>query len=101
MDKSIVFTNISKLNKTDDVLLYSLYILQLARRLYYRNVKITNETDINILNEPSRNYLIVSSHLYKLIYNDCRTGKIYGQQLIPIQDKHLSKIIDHYITKRN
>ena len=62
LDKTTILSNIAKLKKIDDVLIYSLYTLQPARRLDYRFVKITNETDINKLNDPSTNYLMISSH---------------------------------------
>jgi len=47
LDKMTILSNIAKLKKIDDVLIYALYTLQPARRLDYRYVKITNETDIN------------------------------------------------------
>ena len=52
LDKTTILSNIAKLKKIDDVLIYALYTLQPARRLDYRYVKITTETDINKLNDP-------------------------------------------------
>jgi len=100
LDKTNVFMNIGKLHKIDDILLYSLYTLQPARRLDYRNIKITTETNINKLNDTSTNYLIITSNPYKFVFNDYKTYKIYGQQVIPIEDKELIIIIDHYINEK-
>jgi len=99
LDKTTILSNIAKLKKIDDVLIYALYTLQPARRLDYRYVKITTETDINKLNDPSTNYLMISSH--KFIFNNYKTYKKYGQQVLPIQDKDLNSIIDHYINEKN
>ena len=100
LDKTTILSNMAKIKKMDDVLLYSLYTLQPARRLDYRYVKITNETDINKLNDPSTNYLMISSHPYKFVFNNYKTYKKYGQQVLPVQDKDLNIIIDHYINEK-
>jgi len=100
LDEATIIKNISKLHRTDDILLYALYTLQPARRLDYRNVKITNETDINKLKDPSTNYLIASSHPYKFVFNDYKTYKAYGQQVIPVENKTLNILIDHYINEK-
>ena len=75
LDKTTILSNIAKLKKIDDVLIYALYTLQPARRLDYRYVKITTETDINKLNDPSTNYLMISSHPYKFVFNNYKTYK--------------------------
>ena len=100
LDKTTILSNISKLKKIDDVLIHALYTLQPARRLDYRYVKITTETDINKLNDPSTNYLMISSHPHKFVFNNYKTYKKYGQQVLAVQDKDLNNIIDHYIMKR-
>ena len=43
--------NVDKLDKIEDRLIYGLYLLFPARRLDYRNMKITNEKDITKLND--------------------------------------------------
>ena len=95
LDKTTILSNITKLKKIDDVLIYALCTLQPARRLDYRYVKITTETDINKLNDPSTNYLMISSHPHKFVFNNYKTYKKYGQQVLPVQDKDLNNIIDH------
>ena len=70
LDKTSTLSNITKLKKIDDVLIYALYTLQPARRLDYRYVKITTETDKNKLNDPSTNYLIISSDPNKFVFNN-------------------------------
>jgi len=100
LDKSAVIKNISKLPRIDDILIYTLYTLQPARRLDYRNVKITNETDLNKLNDPSTNYLILDTMPYKFVFNFYKTYKIYGQQVIPVEDKTLNIVIGEYINEK-
>lgn len=97
LDNTTIIKNISKLPRIEDVLIYTLYTLQPARRLDYRNVKITNETNLDKLKDPSTNYLIVSTSPYKFVFNDYKTYKIYGQQEIPVEDKTLNIIIGEYI----
>ena len=80
--------------------MYALYTLQPARRLDYRNVQITKETNLKKLEDPSTNYLMVSSHPYQFVFNDYKTDKAYEQQVIPVEDKTLNIIIDHYINEK-
>jgi hypothetical protein len=80
--------------------LYALYTLQPARRLDYRNVILTNETDINKLKNPANNYLITTSQPYKFVFNDYKTYKTYGQQVIDVEDRHLNIIIEEYILSK-
>ena len=100
LDKSTINKNISKLPRIDDILIYTLYTLQPARRLDYRNVRITNETDIKKLNDPSTNFLIIDTLPYRFIFNDYKTYKIYGQQVIPVEDKTLNIVIGEYINEK-
>ena len=78
LDKTTILSNIAKLKK------YTHYI-QPSKRLNYRFVKITNETDIIKLNDPSTNYLMISSHPYKFVFKNYKTYK-----------KDLNNIIDCY-----
>lgn len=97
LDEIEIILNFDKLKKIDDILIYALYTLQPARRLEYRNMKITNEKDIKKLNDLSTNYLMVKDRPYKFVFNNYKTYKHYGQQIIPVQKPILNDIIDRYI----
>ena len=73
LDKNTILSNIAKLKK------YTHYI-QPSKRLNYRFVKITNETDIIKLNDPSTNYLMISSHPHKFVFNNYKTYKNTGNR---------------------
>ena len=62
--------NIDKLEKIDDILIYALYLLFPARRLDYRNMLITSETDINKLNDI--NFLIRDGNKKKFVFKIIR-----------------------------
>jgi hypothetical protein len=87
------FKNINKLDKIDDILIYALYLLFPARRLDYRNMKLTTEEDINKLNKS--NYLIIGDNM-RFIFNDYKTSKAFKKQIfnIPI---NLKNVINKYI----
>jgi hypothetical protein len=97
LDKTTILTNIKKLNNIKDRLLYGLYTLFPARREEWRFVKITNETDEEKLKDPINNYLIISTNPKRIIFNNYKTYKTYGQQDFNIDDKDLNNIIDEYI----
>ena len=67
-----------------------------ARRLEWRNVKITTETDINKLSDCGTNFIIISENPLKVIFNDYKTSTTYGQQVFNIPNE-LSCIIIKYI----
>lgn len=100
LNEDVVMRNIPKLKKIDDVLIYLLYTLQPARRLDYRNVKITTETNIEKLKDPSTNYLIVGEKPYIFIFNDYKTDTTYGQQKIAVENHFLNLAIDEYINDK-
>ena len=87
--------NIDKLEKIDDILIYALYLLFPARRLDYRNMLITSETDINKLNDI--NFLIRDGNKKKFVFNDYKTYKTYKKQVFDVPES-LSKIINKYMT---
>ena len=97
LDKSTILNNIQKLNNIKDRLIYGLYCLFPARREEWRHIKITTETDKEILNDPSNNYLIISTNPKQIIFNNYKTSKTHGQQHFNILDTDLNNIIDEYI----
>ncbi len=87
--------NIDKLEKIDDILIYALYLLFPARRLGYRNMLITSETDINTLNDI--NFLIRDGNKTKIVFNDYKTYKTYQKQIFEVPES-LNKIINKYMS---
>ncbi len=59
-------------------------------------VKITTEINKEKLKDPVNNYLILSNPK-RIIFNNYKTYKKYGQQDFEITDKDLNNIIDEYI----
>jgi hypothetical protein len=97
LNKTEVLSNIEKLESIDDKLLYGLYTLTPSRRLDYRTMIITNETDISKLNEL--NYLVLNKEGMKnkkFVFNDYKTSKTYGKQVFTIPTE-LDNIIDTYL----
>lgn len=97
LDKSTILNNIKKLNNIKDRLIYGLYCLFPARREEWRLTKITTETNKEKLNDPSNNYLIISTNPKQIIFNNYKTSKTHGQQYFNILDTDLNNIIDEYI----
>lgn len=100
LDKTIILKNINKLNNIKDKLIYALYTLFPARREDWRLTKITSETKKEKLKDPINNYLILSNPK-RIIFNNYKTYKTYGQQDFNITDKDLNNIIDEYIIKND
>jgi hypothetical protein len=94
LDKSLILSNIDKLDNIDDRLLFALYTLMPSRREEWRSVKLTTETNINKLNDI--NYLIISKSPKEVVFNDYKTSRKYGKQIFNIPDE-LDNIINKYI----
>jgi hypothetical protein len=97
LDRTTILSNITKLKRIDDILLYALYTLFPARRCDWRNVKLTVETDTEKLKDDSTNYLIISTSPFKVVFNDYKTYKKYKQQVFELDDPYLNEIITQYI----
>jgi hypothetical protein len=96
LDRSTILSNIQKLKRIDDILLYALYTIFPARRCDWRNVKLTVETDTEKLKDDSTNFLILSTP-FKVVFKDYKTYKKYGQQIFELDDPNLNEIITQYI----
>ena len=70
LDKDVILENMKKLTNIYDILIYALYTLFPARRLEWRNVRITNETDTDKLDDIDTNFLIVSTNPYQIVFNE-------------------------------
>ena len=61
LEPTDVSSNIAKIKNLDDKLIYALYTLFPARRLEWRLIKLTNETNLDKLND-NNNYLILNTN---------------------------------------
>ena len=97
LDRNIILKNINSLSNIRDRLIFAVYTLQPARRLDWRDVVLTTETDKKELEDPKLNFLCITPKGKKVIFNNYKTDIKYGQQEFKIIDPELNKIIDTYI----
>jgi hypothetical protein len=97
LDRNVILKNLNLLSNIKDRLIYAIYTLQPARRLDWRHTVITRETDEKKLEDAKLNFLSISPKGRKAIFNNYKTDIKYGQQVFPILDPELNKIIDTYI----
>lgn len=96
LDENEIMKNLEKFDDIEEKLIYALYTLQPARRLDYKDMVLTNETDVNKLKDTNYNYLVINTTPYKLIFNNYKTFKKYGQQVFDVNNE-LMKVINAYI----
>jgi hypothetical protein len=96
LDKPTILNGLDKLKDMREKLIFGLYTLQPCRRLEYRFMRITKETDIDKLDDKDDNYLVITPP-YKFIFNNYKTNDKYGQQEIPVMDNDLINLIKKYI----
>ena len=77
-------------------MIYGLYTLFPARRLDYKNMKLTTETNVDMLNDI--NYLILSNPK-QFVFNAYKTDKTYGKQVFEVPED-LDKVFNQYITAK-
>ena len=97
LDPIDISSNLAKIKNINDKLIYGLYTLFPARRLEWRLVKLTNETDVEKLND-NFNYLIIKPNSKVVVFNEYKTKKKYKQQTFNIP-KDLDKIFNEYISE--
>lgn len=97
LDRNIILKNINLLSNIKDKLLFAVYTLQPARRLDWREVVLTTETDEKELEDAKLNFLSISPKEKKVIFNNYKTDIKYGQQVFKIKDPELNRLIDTYI----
>ena len=93
-DRQALLDNVEKLPNITDKLIYALNVLIPPRRLEYRFVILTDETDAKML-QDTNNYLIIRGK-WRFIFNEYKTAQSLGQQDIPIPDD-LKQILMAYI----
>ena len=77
-------------------MIYALYTLFPSRRLDYKNMMLTTETNIDDLNDI--NYLILSNPK-QFVFNDYKTNNTYGKQVFKVPED-LDMVINQYITSK-
>lgn len=97
LDKPTILKGLDALKDMREKLIFGLYSLQPCRRLEYRFMRITKETDKDKLDDDNYNYLVITPP-YKFIFNNYKTNDKYGQQEIPVMDDDLINLIKKYIT---
>ena len=97
LDKPTILKGLDVLKDIREKLIFGLYSLQPCRRLEYRFMRITKETDKDKLDDDNYNYLVITPP-YKFIFNNYKTNDKYGQQEIPVMDDDLINLIKKYIT---
>ena len=97
-DRQALLDNIDKLPNITDKLIYALNVLIPPRRLEYRFVVLTDETDAQML-QDTNNYLIIRGK-WRFVFNEYKTAKYIGQQDILIPDD-LKQILISYIKAKN
>ena len=96
LDKPTISNGLDKLKDMREKLIFGLYTLQPCRRLEYRFMRITKETNKDNLDDDNDNYLVITPP-YKFIFKNYKTNDKYGQQEIPVMDGDLINLIKQYI----
>ena len=96
LDRKGIIEKIEKTEKIEDKLILGLYLLIPSRRLEWRKVIIKSIKP----QEGNNNYLILSENITEVIFNDYKTCKIYGEQIIIIDDIYLNQLIKKYIKEK-
>jgi hypothetical protein len=91
-----IYKNLDKLKNIEERLIYALYTLFPARRLDYKNMKLTTETNVDMLDDI--NYLILSNPKL-FVFNDYKTNNTYGKQVFKVPDD-LDMVINQYLTAK-
>lgn len=96
-NRQALLDNIEKLPNIKDKLIYALNVLIPPRRLEYRFVIITDETNPEML-QDTNNYLIIRGN-WRFVFNEYKTAKSTAQQVISIPDD-LKEILLNYIKSK-
>ena len=78
--EDVILKKLDLLPNIKDKLVFAVYTLQPARRLEWRFVVLTTETDEKKLEDPDLNFLSISPKGKKVIFNNYKTDIKYGQQ---------------------
>ena len=93
-DRKQLLENIEKLPNISDKLIYAVNVLIPPRRLEYRFVVLTDETNKDMLKDTN-NYLIIRG-AWRFVFNEYKTAGTMEQQVVSIPDD-LKEILLAYI----
>ena len=96
--KEIMKLNTKELSDSRAWILFHI-LKEIPTRLDYDNMKLISQREYNTLkkkNELTGNYLVSSRGSYKLSFNDYKTNKIYGENIVEVQ-KPLKLKINIYL----
>ena len=96
--KEVLKLNIKELSDIRAWMLFHI-LKDIPTRLDYNQMKLINQRDYNVLkkkNELKDNYLVSSRGSYKFSFNDYKTNKVYGENVIQV-DKPLKLKLNIYL----
>jgi len=96
--KEIMKLNTKELSDSRAWILFHI-LKEIPTRLDYDNMKLISQREYNTLkkkNQLTGNYLVSSRGSYKLSFNDYKTNKIYGENIVEVQ-KPLKLKINIYL----
>ena len=94
-DKEELQKHLETLNNIEEQLIFALYTFIPPRRLEYSNM-IIEENDINLDNKY--NYIIIdNNNPIKLVFNNYKTNKVFGKQILYVDDDIKNLINEHIL----
>jgi len=96
--KEILKLNTKELSDIRAWMLFHI-LKEIPTRLDYQHMKLINQRDYNVLkkkNELTGNYLVSSRGSYNFSFNDYKTSKVYGENIVDV-DKPLKLKLNVYI----
>ena len=97
-NRQTILDNIQKLPNITDKLIYALNTLIPPRRLEYRFVVLTDETNPQML-QDTNNYLIIRGK-WRFIFNEYKTAQSLGQQEVLVPDDLKQILLDYIKAKK-
>lgn len=96
-DKEVINENIKKLENLEERAIYGIYTMLPPRRLEYADMYIKTG---NVKEDVNKNYLVLyKKKAIKFIFNNYKTSKKFGRQVIDIPED-LGNIINEYIKEK-
>ncbi len=96
--KEVLKLNIKELSDIRAWMLFHI-LKEIPTRLDYDHMKLINQRDYNVLKkkkELTGNYLVSSRGSYKFSFNDYKTSKVYGENIVDV-DKPLKLKLNVYL----
>lgn len=104
LKKKASFTQLNSFDKSNlRVWLLFNILTVIPTRLDYQQMKLISQSTYKKLKikEDKGNYLLKKQNELSFVFNDYKTNKIYGENIIPIENKQLKKKINLYLKLNN